>query len=243
MGFLRGVETGKYLHGLAGEPKIKTVASVNCRLSIELQLKEHLQELFPWGCSWVLVKTSCCRFCSTGSGAAKPPGYLHAKKKENPAKIVLLTQFWPSCSECTAEVSPLTELASCFTSAKRRALMTRERLYLYKFDSVWKWKRCKHLLGKQNFRKQRWSFCPLLYLGRGEMYRWKALVMSHTSVFSSGLSFTPQNTAAGPGEMWSCKREEEQNANHIPKSAVRSVWSCEQWSLFGAGWVKGRYRL
>lgn len=41
MGFLRGVETGKYLHGLAGEPKIKIVTAVNCRLSIELQLKEH----------------------------------------------------------------------------------------------------------------------------------------------------------------------------------------------------------
>lgn len=94
---------------------------------------------------------------------SKAPRVSSCKKKENPAKIVLLTQFWPSCSECTAEVSPLTELASCFTSANRRALMTRERLYLYKFDSVWKWKRCKHLLGKQNFRKQRWSFCPAVF--------------------------------------------------------------------------------
>ncbi|EOB09191.1 hypothetical protein Anapl_13645 [Anas platyrhynchos] len=60
---------------------------------------------------------------------------------------------------------------------------------------------------------------PAFSSGRGEMYRWKALVMFHTSVFSPGSSFTPENTAAGPGEMRSCKREEEQNANHIPKSA------------------------
>lgn len=51
------------------------------------------------------------------------------------------------------------------------------------------------------------------------MYRLKVLVMFHTFVFSPGLSFTPQNTAASPGEKRSCKREEEQNANQIPKSA------------------------
>lgn len=46
-----------------------------------------------------------------------------------------------------------------------------------------------------------------------------------TFLFSPDLSFKPfPNIAAGPGEMVSCRREEEQKANRMPESARQSLY-------------------
>ncbi|XP_075005816.1 YEATS domain-containing protein 4 isoform X2 [Calonectris borealis] len=57
------------------------------------------------------------------------------------------------------------------------------------------------------------------------MLRFRVLVLFSTFLFSPGLSFKPfHNIAAGPGEMVSCKREEQQKANQTPKSAKQSLY-------------------
>lgn len=68
------------------------------------------------------------------------------------------------------------------------------------------------------------------------MLRFRVLVLFSTFLFSPGLSFKPfHNIAAGPGEMVSCKREEQQKANQTPKSAKQSLYEAVEGKFVCAG--------
>lgn len=69
--------------------------------------------------------------------------------------------------------------------------------------------------------------------------RFRVLVLFSTFLFSPGSSFKPfHNIAAGPGEVVSCKREEQQKANQIQKSAKQSLYEAVKGKFVCAGWVK-----
>lgn len=122
--------------------------------------------------------------------------------------------------------------------ANRGALLIGERLEVFEICLCGNDKTPKHLLGSRHW-VSRVLFDPCYIWGGREMLRFRVLVLFSTFLFSPGLSFKPfHNIAAGPGEMISCKREEQQKANQTPKSAKQSLYEAVKGKFVCAGWVK-----
>lgn len=74
------------------------------------------------------------------------------------------------------------------------------------------------------------------------MLGFRVLTLFSTFLFSPDLSFKPfPNIAAGPGEMVSCKREEEQKANRTPELARQSLYEAVE-GKFVQCRLRGRQR-
>ena len=75
------------------------------------------------------------------------------------------------------------------------------------------------------------------------MLRFRVLVLFSTFLFSPGLSFKQfHNVAAGPGEMLSCKREEQQKANGMPRSVKQSLSEAVKGKFVQCRLSRGRQR-